>query len=359
MDRYVVIMAGGSGTRFWPKSRERLPKQLLSIFTGTPLVEDAVARAQACVDRDHVFVITTAGQLAQTREILGATLAPENVIAEPVGRDTAPCVALACARVALDTPDASLMVMPADHVIRPVSEFTRVANAGFHAAENHDALVTFGVPPTYPSTGYGYIAAGDTVAETDGVVVRRVKAFKEKPDVETARAFLEAGNYFWNSGIFVWRLATITEQFKRHAPAIAGELPALTGALGGDPEKDLPGVYERLEKISIDYAVMERADDVLVVETTYEWNDVGAWTSLAELLEGDPDGNVVCGRHVGIDSSNVVVFSEGDHLVATVGVKDLVIVSTSDATLVMRAEDAQRIKEVVSLLRERGHHEVL
>ena len=359
MDRYVIIMAGGSGTRFWPKSRRTLPKQLLSIFTGKTMVEDTLARATEIVPRENVFIVTTADQAALTRELLGDAIDPSNVIAEPFGRDTAPCIALACARVALAGDEASMLVMPADHVIRPVEEFVRVANAGFEAAETTDALVTFGVPPTGPATGYGYIAAGDVEREVGGITVREVSEFREKPDVETAKQFIEAGNYFWNAGIFVWKLSTMTAQLVRHSPDLAAAVPALREALAGDPSKELPPIYAKLEKISIDYAVMERADRVLVVGTTYEWNDVGSWTSLAELFEADDEGHIAQGDHVGIDCSNLIVFAGDNHLVATVGVKDLIIVHTDDATLVMNAAEAQRIKEVVERLHGEGREEVL
>ena len=359
MDRYVIIMAGGSGTRFWPKSRRTLPKQLLSIFTGKTMVEETLLRAAQIVPRENVFVITTADQAALTRELLGDAIGPDNLIAEPFGRDTAPCIALACARVALARGEASMLVMPADHVIRPVEEFVRVANAGFEAAETTEALVTFGVPPTRPATEYGYVAAGDVEREVGGITVREVSEFKEKPDLETAKQFLDAGNYFWNAGIFVWKLSAITAQLERHSPALAAAIPALKDALASDPSKDLPPIYAALDKTSIDYAVMERADRVLVAETTYEWNDVGSWTSLAELFQPDDNGNIVQGDHLGIDCSNLIVFAGDHHLVATVGLKDLIIVHTGDATLVMNAGQAQRIKEVVGRLQSQGREEVL
>ena len=360
MERYAVIMAGGSGTRFWPKSRKNKPKQLLSIFTDRTLLEEAVARGLRMASRERVLVITTAEQLEATREILSGTVAEENVIAEPFGRDTAPCIALGCAAISRRDGDAVMLVMPADHVIRPMADFVRTAEAGIAAAEEEDALVTFGVKPTHAATGYGYIEAGEVEREVNGVRIRAVSAFREKPDAATAEAFLAAGNYTWNSGMFVWKVSTMRAALARHAPALGGAVGALAKALGSDdPQDEVGKLYEKLEKLSIDYAVMEKAERVLVVETDYQWNDVGSWTSARELLESDSEGNVVWGEHTGIDSSRLIVSAEEGHVVATLGVEDLVIVVTKDATLVMKASEAQRTKELVELLRERGMEDVL
>ncbi|MFH0964476.1 MAG: sugar phosphate nucleotidyltransferase [Planctomycetota bacterium] len=358
-ERYVVIMAGGSGTRFWPKSRRALPKQILTIFTGRTMVEEALERALALAPAERVLVVTTREQAEPTRIAIGGRIPARNVLEEPMGRDTAPCIALACAAIVERSDEAVMLVMPADHVIRPTKAFARAAEAGFAAARD-GALVTFGVLPTHPATGYGYIAAGEVVREDGGARVRAVKAFKEKPDAATAQRFLAEGDHYWNSGIFVWRLSAILAEFERQVPRLREAVEALGEALRSpEAAKELRRIYETLPKKSIDYAVMENAREVLMVETEYQWSDVGSWTSLRELLARDAKGNAVVGKHAGIATSDCVVFADEGQLVATIGVEDLVIVATKDATLVMKATEAQRTKELVEMLAKLGEEGAL
>ncbi len=349
--RHAVIMAGGAGTRMWPASRMNRPKQLLRLFGGKSLLRESYERVADAVGAGSVYVITGAGHLP-----LVARDVPEiptgNLLGEPCGRDTANAVGLSAAVLRQRDPDATMGVFTADHIITPVERFRQALRRGYEAAEGHpDALVTFGIKPTHPHTGFGYVQRGDAVEE--GVFA--VRRFAEKPDQETANRYVADGGYYWNSGMFVWRVDTILEQLRQHLPASYDSLMELAGAWDS-PERDdaLSRVYPALEKISIDYAVMERAPRVLVVELDCHWVDVGSWTSLEHVLRPDENGNVTAGgRSVHMTSGGTVTVSEEDHLIATLGVRDLVIVHTADATLVAHKDQAQQLKDLVACLRGR------
>ena len=350
--RYAVIMAGGAGKRLWPASRQDKPKQLIPLMGGKCLLEAAVNRLEGLFPPERILVVTNATYADQVSKTI-PSLPVENIIGEPEGRDTANAVALAYEVVFARDADATMAVFTADHIIRPEEKFRQCVQKACETAEaDHTALVTFGIRQTGPHTGLGYIHCGAKIAEG----LWRVQGFKEKPDHRTARTYVESGEYFWNSGMFVWHIDAISKALREFLPESVHQLSLVAECLGQgkDIRPILKEVYPRLPKISIDYAVMERSPHVLMVELTAEWLDLGSWPAISEALEPDEDGNAVAaGRTALIDSNRNVIFSTGDHLVAVVGMDDCIVVHTPDATLVCNKSDSQRLKEVVDLVAQR------
>jgi mannose-1-phosphate guanylyltransferase len=353
---YAVIMAGGSGTRFWPKSRRHRPKQLLQLVGQLTMLQQTVERIEPLVSRDRILIVTGADQAAATRAQLPG-LPEANVIAEPAPRDTAPCVGLAAGIIARDDSDATMIVMPADHVIEPAEAFLTTVQAAVSVVEDDpEALVTFGIKPTHPETGYGYIERGPLLETRNGVAVHAVVQFREKPDRETAERFLSAGNFAWNSGIFVWRAATILKELKAHRPQLAQGLEPIWREWNTPTATEmLLRVFPGLERVPIDKAVMEHAPKVRVLEVAYRWNDVGDWRALASLLKRDAAGNAVQGHVIARDTTNSIIISDDEGLVAILGVSDLVVVHSGRATLVAHRDQLDRLKALVEGLSDEGH----
>lgn len=355
---HAVIMAGGAGTRLWPLSRASRPKQLVRLFGGKSLLRHSFERLTSVVPAEQIHVITAEAHLPMIAEEL-PELAADNLIGEPIGRDTANAVGLAAAILHRRDPDGVMGVFTADHLISPVAAFAQAVESGFRAAiDAPDALVTFGVVPKSPETAYGYVRRGASVASG----VYRVQEFAEKPNVERAEQYVACGEFYWNSGNFAWRIATILDELRRHLPESHAGLMRIADAWDGPDRGRIAGeIYGSLQKISIDYAVMERAESVLVVPMDCRWIDVGSWTQLAEVLASDPQGGQAGGpRSLHLDSRNVVVVSEDSrHLVATIGVEDLVVVHAPDATLICRREDAQRLRELVERIKSQYGDEYL
>lgn len=353
---HAIIMAGGSGTRFWPRSRRNRPKQLLRLAGESTMLQQTVARIEHLVPPERVFIITGADQAEATRAQL-PDLPARNVVAEPAPRDTAPCVGLAAGIVASKDPAGTMIVMPADHVIEPVDAFQASVQAAVDVVDNAPgALVTFGITPNRPETGYGYIERGPLVEERRGIPVYRVTQFREKPDQTTAETFLAAGNFLWNSGIFVWRAGTILDQIRQHRPKLGEALQPILAALGTPDEPEaLAHHFPQLERVPIDKAVMERAPEVRVLEVPYNWNDVGDWRALATLLERDGAGNAVQGHVVTRDTRDSIVISDDGGIVATLGVDDLVVVHSGKATLVARKDRLDDLKALVESLAQAGY----
>ena len=343
--RHAVIMAGGAGLRLWPLSRQNHPKQLLRLFSGASLLRQSYERVAALLRPEQIHVITRQTYLPMVAEEL-PELSEANLMGEPVGRDTANAVALAAAVIAQRDPDAVIGMFTADHIITPSDQFRSAVDLAYRMAEEHaDALVTMGIRPTRPDTNYGYVCRGERVGE--GVFA--VKRFTEKPQMAEAMTYFSSGEYYWNSGMFTWRASTILEELKEHLPQTYEAVSEIATAWQGDArQQKLESFYPSLTKISIDYAVMERAKRVLVVEMGCYWVDVGSWSALEAVIQADPDGNVsACDRVMHLGSRGNIVISEEEHLIATIGVDDLVIVHSPDATLVCKRRDAQRIKELV------------
>lgn len=350
--RYGVIMAGGAGTRLWPMSRAARPKQLLEVVGGQSLLQLAFTRLAGLLPPERIYVCTGEGHREQVLAHLPG-LPADNLIGEPCGRDTANAVGLPAAVLHERDPEAVTAFVSADHVIEPVAEFTERLEAAFTLAEEHEnALVTLGIVPTEPHTGYGYIERGDPLPGT-GFAVR---AFREKPDAATAAGYLASGRYYWNSGMFVWRAATVLGELARHLPEAHAGLSRIAAAWSGPRRAaTLAEIYPSLPKISIDYAVMEPASQgrgaaqVLVVELPVRWLDIGSWPALAAIVAADGDGNTVQGRAVLVDSAkNIVVTDDPEHLVAAVGLQNMIVVCTADATMVCPRDDAEQVKRLVA-----------
>ncbi len=357
---YAIIMAGGSGTRFWPKSRRNRPKQLLKLFGEETMLQQTVRRIEPLVPRERIVIVTGADQADSTRTQL-PDLPAANIVAEPCPRDTAACVGLAAWIVRKANPEATMIVMPADHVVHPAATFLETVRAATMVVEDDPtSLVTFGIKPTRPETGYGYIERGELLETRQAVAVHRVVQFREKPDHDTARQFLAAGNFVWNSGIFLWKAQTILDELQRHQPQLAAAL-ARVGQTLGTPRYDavIADEYPRMERAPIDKAVMEKAANVLVLEVGYEWNDVGDWRSLADLLPHDQEGNAIQGDVVACQSNNSIIISDDGGLIATLGVDDLVIVQSGKATLIARRGQLDKLKGLVESLGDKGYGEYL
>jgi mannose-1-phosphate guanylyltransferase len=349
---HAVVMAGGSGTRFWPMSRTSRPKQMLALVTKRPLLVETVSRLEGLIPREQVMVVTNAAYAAAASDLLPG-VPPARIVAEPCGRDTAACIGLAATLLLRDDPNAVLAVLAADHVVSPEAGFRRtLARAAAIVEERREALVTFGIPPTRPATGYGYLERGDVLGEIDGARYFGVAAFREKPDAATAERFVAAGNFLWNAGIFVFRADTMLARIAELLPELAARLPAVAdeaAAAGGITMAS----YAALPKISIDYGVMEKAKDVAVLEAEFRWDDVGSFAALERVLDPGADGNCGFGPREALDARGNVVVTRDDHFVGLIGVDDLVVVHTPDATLVCRKADAERVKELVARIAAR------
>lgn len=345
---YAVIMAGGIGSRFWPASRKERPKQFLDVFGEGTLIQNTVARLQGLIPPERCLVVTHERYVEQTEKQLPA-VPDENILAEPISRNTAPCITYAATMLASRDPDATMVVLPADHVIGNVAQFHDTLKVALDAAQEPNALVTIGIEPTYPATGYGYIQYDSDAATEGDLQAHPVRTFAEKPDQSTAERFIDSGDFLWNSGMFIWRADTILSQVKTHLPD-AHEAFAPVRTAGDDVDEDvLIQAFQNSPRISIDYGVMEQAETVYVVPGSFEWNDVGDWRAVYDLSDKDEHGNVIQGNVIMQDSSRCYVQSD-DRLIVLVGIHDSVVVDTEDAVLVCNRESAQQVKQVVEYL---------
>lgn len=356
---HTMILAGGGGTRFWPRSRQKRPKQFLTLSGDRSLLQQAFDRAEALAPPERTWVVTAEAYREETQQQL--RLSPDRIVGEPVGRDTAAAIGLGAALIARHDPDAVMLVTPADHVIEPNQEFRRAVQVAEQVTQDQpDALVTFGIVPTFASTGYGYIQRGTSLGQRLGLSVSRVQKFKEKPDADLAEQYVSSGQYFWNSGIFVWRAATVLATLRARMPALHAALTRVADAWS-TPKRDavLRAEYPTMEKTSIDYAVMEHAgmDDQgtgVVVQAPFRWDDVGSWLALERLNPQDADHNTILGNHAGIRTHDCVIVSDSGKLIATIGVDNLLIVQDGDAILVADRRDESTVKALVDLLRSKG-----
>jgi mannose-1-phosphate guanylyltransferase len=349
--RHAVIMAGGAGTRLWPLSLKDRPKQLMRIVEGKSLLRIAFERLYGWLPAEQIHIITGEGHLPLVRAEI-PELPQANLVGEPVGRDTVNAIGMMAHLLHSRDGEATMGVFTADHVIRPVDRFRDTIGRGYAMAERFpDALVTFGIRPLFPHTGLGYVHRGREI-ETG---IHEVRQFKEKPALDIARQYVASGEYYWNSGMFVWRTSAFLAQLAKHLPDSHEKLGRIAAAEGDEPERLIRELYPTLTKISVDFAVMEKADRVLVVEMPCEWLDVGSWTALEQVLTADEAGNIRTGAaHRTMDASGNILVAEGDHMIAAIGVKDLVIVAGPNATLVCRKKDVQRIKELVAAMEGEG-----
>jgi len=355
---HAVIMSGGSGTRFWPQSRRDRPKQLQPLAGDVSLLQQTVGRLEGLVPPERTWVVTSVNGAEATRAQLPG-LPGNQVLSEPHARNTAPCLGLAAWHLLAIDPDAVMLVMPADHLIDPPESFHDAARAATDLlAEDPRRLVLFGVPPTRPATGYGYIRQGEALGGEGGGF--HVAAFHEKPDRPTAEAYIAAGDTSWNCGIFTWRAERILEALAEHQPEIAAELETVGQAIGSDEyDESLKAAFETIPAISIDHAILEHSTDTCLLEAPFNWHDVGSWHALADVIGTDSDGNTLQGTVTVVDANNCVVRSDGEHLVGVVGVEGLVIVHTTDATLVARRDDEEGLRRLVQRLEEQGRDDCL
>jgi mannose-1-phosphate guanylyltransferase len=346
---YVVIMAGGAGTRFWPMSRKHRPKQLLTLFSDRPMVAETVARFADIVPMENILVITNETLRKAVIEAV-PELPPENIVAEPEARNTAPCIALAAAVIEAreGSRNVVMSVFPADHYIRDEDNFRMTAQRAARLAER-GGIVTLGIEPTKPETGYGYMKRGGL----DDMGAASVEKFVEKPDRETALRYLADGNYLWNAGIFAFRVDTILDEFARQMPALSAAYPDLLRTVKEENLIGMAKAYSRIPAVSIDYGVMEGAKEVRVIPATFGWSDVGAWDALSEVTETDDRGNVIIGDVVAIDCSNSVFVGHDRRVLAAVGLDGIVVVDSEDALLVAPRERVQEVRAVVDSLKTR------
>ncbi len=347
--RYALILAGGSGQRFWPVSRDALPKQLLKLFGDKTLLEMTVERLDGVVPTENIVILTNKQQAAAVRALL-PQLPAENIIAEPEKRDTAPAIALGVGWVVARDPSATMMVLPADHLIQNVAEFQKVLVNAAKAAESAGSLVTVGIKPTWPCPSYGYVERGKrtSVLGVSNAAIYEVARFREKPNPDLAEHFISQGNFTWNAGMFIWTIPAIFSELSRHCPALADFVSELRGSK--DFNATVARQFSKLPKLSIDYALMERASRVLNIEATFDWDDVGNWTSVGRYLKVDKDSNQHNCELSQMDASNNLIFTQTGQHVALLGVQDLIIVSSKDALLITSRAHAENIKKLADQL---------
>jgi mannose-1-phosphate guanylyltransferase len=357
----AVIMAGGVGTRFWPRSREKSPKQLLEILGKGTMIQNTVKRLEHLVDTDDIFIVTNKLQKALVAKQL-PNIPEENIIIEPVVRNTAPCIGLAAIQVRRFDPKAVMIVLPADHVIENVVEFRRVLSLAVETAQQSSSLLTIGIQPTHPETGYGYIQMFNEAGEHNPYFskgVYKVKTFAEKPNLQTAKQFLSSGDFLWNSGMFVWRVDVILHQIEKRLPDLYGELMRIDEAYGSSQyHATLDLAYGLMRGISIDYGVMEKAEEVYVIPGQFGWSDIGSWDEVYRMSGKDDGGNSITGTVIQKSTKNSYIFSP-DKVVATIGVEDLIIVNTDDALLICKRGASQDVKEISDYLKRKQMNEYL
>ena len=399
MKTYGVIMAGGGGTRFWPLSRQETPKQLLNLSGKDIMVNEAIDRLSKTADKNDIFIVTNETQIKKMLQATKGRIKRNHILSEPSARNTAACIGYAAMEIVKKYGDGIMVITPSDAYIKDEIEFTRILGIAVKAAEEKDALVTVGIKPTFAATGYGYIKfavnneqpANENLEEgRSGTKCRRVLRgsadaplpsatlratttpnanqagevlkvleFKEKPDSETARKYVESGEYAWNSGMFIWKASTILKKFERFLPQIYSDLQKIGAAMGTDEEFNvIADVYPQIQSISIDYGIMEKSSDAYVVPGEFGWNDVGSFDMLGVLHEPDKNGNVSIGDQISIGSKNCITYSSG-RLVATLGLENVVVIETPDAVLVCDKSKVQDVKKIVEQLKKERRVELL
>jgi len=347
---YVVILAGGIGERLWPKSRASMPKHLQAIVGTKTMFQQAVDRVRGFTDIKNIFVVTAA---AQKKTILKQIpdLIPKNVIGEPVGKNTAAAVGVAATVIHSADENAVMASLHSDHYIEDIHSFQRVLSDCCAVAEETGALMTIGIKPDYPNTGFGYIHCADKMKFKFKTVFHRAAGFKEKPDEKTAKKYLKSGEYLWNSGMFIWKTSVILDEIKKNMPQLYKACMKLSESIGKSGfAKALRKAYDSLDNIPIDTGIMEKAKNVIMAEAAFDWDDVGSWLSVEKHIRKDDNDNAVQGEFIGLDSSGCIIDS-GSSLIATVGVKDLIIVRSGDAVLVCHKNRAQEVKDIVHKLK--------
>lgn len=353
---YALILAGGSGTRLWPKSRQSSPKHLLQLNTSSSMIRETVERIRNTIDINHIFVVTNQDQVQGVREDL-PEIPAGHIVAEPFGRNTAWAMGLGAYYIAKENPDATIINLAADHVITDKEEFARNMEAAFEAANSGDFLVTIGIKPTFPHSGLGYIRIGEEKKSIEGTDVYTVASFTEKPDVETAKSFLASGQYYWNANLYTWRAIAIKQALQKHTPDVYQGLETINNAIGTASETaSIADVYNQAQSVQIDKGVSEKADNLLMIPGSFDWYDIGDWGVLYDLKKEHDGANVVLGNIadcLNLDTKGSLIQTD-KRLIATIGVSDLVIIDTHDALLICPRDRVQDVKKVVEQLKAEG-----
>lgn len=355
METYAVIMAGGGGTRFWPLSRESKPKQFLNLTGQNAMINETMLRISSIFKSENLFIVTNLEQYETLKEVALDSLLSANIISESSRKDTAVCIAYAAFKIFKRCGDGVMCVLPSDHYIKNEEKFNIILNKAIKYAEQHDELVTIGIKPVFPSTGYGYIKYNNS--KNDNVF--KVEQFVEKPNYNTAKRYLENGEYLWNSGMFVWKVSTILNNFQRYLPKIYSAFKNVEQYFDTELEMEkVSQVYSSLNGISIDYGIMERSDDVVVIEGEFGWSDVGSFDSLGSIINPDENLNIVQGNHLGFDTTECVILGN-KRLISTIDINNLIIVDTDDVVLICNKKNAQDIKKMVNELKRKNLNEYL
>ncbi|MBS4034931.1 MAG: mannose-1-phosphate guanylyltransferase [Ignavibacterium sp.] len=355
MEKYILIMAGGVGSRFWPRSRKNLPKQLLNIFGQHTMIQETVDRIRNLVPPENILIITNKVQKALVEEQL-PFIPKENVVAEPVGRNTAPCVGLAAKIISKKSKDAVFVTLPADHLIKDRKKFIDTLNKSIEFAYNSKGLVTFGITPTRPDTGYGYINFEKSEVEKN---IHKVIKFVEKPDADKAKLYLESGDYFWNSGMFVWRTDVILDEISAYLPNLSKGLIELDKSIGTNEfDGALEVFFNSIKGISVDYGIMEKSDKVFMIEGDFDWSDVGSWETVYELSSKDENANAVVGDVYTKKTNSSYIYSP-NKFTSVIGLKNVVVIDTPDALLVCNRENVQEVKDAVEYLTKNNKPELI
>ncbi|MCY9657475.1 mannose-1-phosphate guanylyltransferase [Paenibacillus chondroitinus] len=351
MKRFSVIMAGGGGTRFWPLSRQNKPKQLLNISGNDIMINDTILRYEKVISIENTIIVTNKSQASLLEDILLEEVPRRNILKEPLGKNTAACILYAALFLQKKYDDCVMIVLPSDHHITNVNSFKSVLEKASQLAEQEDNLVTIGIKPTFPSTGYGYINFNKSILNNGAY---EVKEFVEKPSFDKANQYLSSGEYLWNSGMFLWKTSKIIACFQRYLPRLYNNMMQIYADIGTQNEEQaIAEIYPNLQNISIDYGILERSDDVIVIPGDFGWNDVGSWDALGGIFSPDDKGNIVKAKHIGLETKNSIIFGN-DRLIATIGINNLIIAETRDAILVCPKDRAQDVKNIVDMLKEKG-----
>jgi mannose-1-phosphate guanylyltransferase len=358
MEDFAVIMAGGVGTRFWPLSRKSKPKQFLPIISEKTMIEETIERILPLIPYERIYTVANAEFSNEIYKLI-PNLPERNLIIEPCAKNTAPSLILATAVIHLDSPDATIIALPADHFIQDKKRLIEVLSLCLKIAKSGEYLITIGIPPSHPATGYGYIHYSTKEhIQVDGEKFYRVREFKEKPTLIKAKEYLSIGEYLWNSGVFIWQAKTFFKKLKEYAPDLYKSYLKLAESLKSHKKEEIEKVFNQLPSTSIDYALMEKADGILVVKGDFGWSDIGSWSSLSEIWPKNKEGNITKGKVISIDSSGCIVYNPKT-LTTLIGVNDLIIIQSNNALLICDKKLDQKIKDLVNKLKEENLKEYL
>ncbi|OME84953.1 mannose-1-phosphate guanylyltransferase [Paenibacillus sp. FSL A5-0031] len=357
MNKFATILAGGGGTRFWPLSRQELPKQLINISGTDIMLNDTIERFNGVIPMENTIVVTNRTQAVLLERIMHKSVQHVNILVEPVAKNTAASILLAALFIEKNHGDSLMVVFPSDHHITESDNFKKTLNDACVVAMETNKIVTIGIKPTFPSTGYGYISCKKDSFMKEPCPVYEAAEFVEKPNFAKAQSYLQSGHYLWNSGMFIWKTSCIIDNFKRFLPRLFKTMLPLIAYMGTEREEEMINeIYPLLQNISIDYGILERSDEVVVIEGDFGWNDIGSWDALGAIFPPDEHGNIVKANYVGIDTQNSIIYGD-DRLITTIGIDGLIIADTKDALLICAKDKAQEVKEIVRILKDKGMHE--